>query len=52
MSDLRRLQAAFTVDLSKYGSGLETALSVFVHPGGASNRPGLEFVAEVKDSTN
>jgi hypothetical protein len=63
MADLRTLQAAFTagelgpalwarVDLSKYGSGLKTALNVFVHPhGGASNRPGLEFVAEVKDST-
>ena len=49
MADLRTLQAAFTagelgpalwarVDLSKYGSGLKTALNVFVHPhGGASN---------------
>lgn len=62
MSELRTLQPSFTagelspalaarVDLAKYGSGLRTALNVFIHPhGGASNRAGLEFIGEVKDS--
>lgn len=62
MTDLRAYQPSFTagelspalwarVDLAKYGSGLKTALNLFIHPhGGASNRAGLEFVAEVKDS--
>lgn len=63
MADLRAYQPAFTggelspalwarVDLAKYGSGLKSALNLFIHPhGGASNRAGLEFVGEVKDST-
>ncbi|WP_421930038.1 hypothetical protein [Nitratireductor rhodophyticola] len=62
MAELRTLQPSFTagelspalaarVDLAKYGSGLRTALNVFIHPhGGASNRAGLEFIGEVKDS--
>lgn len=64
MTDLRTFQPSFTagelspalwarVDLSKYGSGLKTALNLFIHPhGGASNRAGFEFVAEVKNSAN
>lgn len=64
MTDLRTYQPSFTagelspalwarVDLSKYGSGLKTALNLFIHPhGGASNRAGLEFVAEVKNSVH
>lgn len=64
MTDLRAYQPSFTagvlspslwarVDLSKYGSGLKTALNLIIHPhGGASNRPGLEFVREVKNSAN
>ena len=63
MADLRDYQPAYTagelspalwarVDLSKYTSGLKTARNVFIHPhGGASNRPGLQFIREVKDST-
>jgi hypothetical protein len=40
------------VDLAKYASGLKVGLNVFLHPeGGSSNRAGLEFIAEVKDST-
>lgn len=39
------------VDLAKYHSGLKRAQNVFCLPyGGVSNRPGLEFVGEVKDS--
>lgn len=61
MADLRAYQPSFTagilspslwsrVDLAKYGSGLKTATNLFVHPhGGASNRAGFEFIAEVKD---
>jgi len=64
MTDLRAYQPSFTagelspalwarVDLSKYGSGLKTALNIFIHPhGGASNRAGLEFIDEVKDSAD
>lgn len=64
MADLRAYQPSFTagelspalwarVDLAKYGSGLKTALNVFVHAhGGVSNRPGLEFISEVKISTS
>lgn len=64
MADLRAYQPSFTagilspalwsrVDLAKYATGLKTAMNLFVHPhGGASNRAGLEFIAEVKDSTN
>ena len=62
MADLRAYQPAFTagilspalwsrVDLAKYGSGLKTAVNLFIHPhGGASNRAGLEFIREVKTS--
>lgn len=64
MSDLRAYQPSFTagilspalwsrVDLAKYGSGLKTAVNLFIHPhGGASNRAGLEFIREVKTSAN
>ncbi|WP_244642409.1 hypothetical protein [Phyllobacterium sp. 628] len=64
MSDLRAYQPSFTagelspalwarVDLAKYGSGLKTALNLFIHPhGGASNRAGLQFIREVKVSSN
>lgn len=64
MTNLRAYQPSFTagvlspalwarVDLSKYGSGLKTALNLFIHPhGGASNRAGLEFIREVKASAN
>lgn len=60
MAELRTYQPSFTagelspalwarVDLSKYGSGMKTALNLFIHPhGGASNRAGLEFVRETK----
>ena len=63
MPDLRAYQPSFTagelspalwarVDLAKYSTGLKTALNLFIHAhGGASNRAGLEFIAEVKDST-
>jgi hypothetical protein len=40
------------VDLSKYGTALKTAKNFIIHRhGSASNRPGTEFIAEVKDST-
>lgn len=64
MADLRAYQPSFTagelapalwarVDLAKYNSGLKTALNLFIHShGGASNRPGTEFVREVKASAN
>ena len=64
MADLRAYQPAFTagilspalwsrVDLAKYATGLKTATNLFVHPhGGVSNRAGLEFISEVKDSAN
>lgn len=64
MADLRTYQPAFTagelspalwarVDLAKYGSGLKTAINVFIHAhGGASNRAGLRFIDEVKDSAD
>src|SRR4051794_12681541 len=64
MADLRTYQPSFTagelspalgarVDLAKYGSGLRTAINLFIHPhGGASNRAGLEFVHEVKNSAH
>lgn len=39
------------VDIQKYASGLRTARNMFIHPhGGASNRPGTKYVAEVKTS--
>lgn len=61
MAILRTMQPAFTagelspalwarVDLSKYQSGLKTALNVFVHPhGGVSNRTGFEFIGRVRN---
>lgn len=64
MADIRAYQPAFTagelspalharIDLAKYASGLKTARNLFIHPhGGASNRPGLEFLGEVKDSAD
>lgn len=64
MADLRAYQPSFTagelspalwarVDLAKYGSGLKTAVNLFIHPhGGASNRAGLEFIREVRTSAN
>lgn len=64
MADLRSFQPSFTagelspalgarVDLAKYGSGLATAINLFIHPhGGVSNRAGLEFINEVKDSAD
>lgn len=64
MADLRAFQPAFTagelspalwarVDLSKYSTGLKTAVNLFIHPhGGASNRAGTEFIREVKASAN
>lgn len=37
------------VDLAKYGTGLKKAKNFIVHPhGGASNRPGLKYVAAAK----
>jgi hypothetical protein len=40
------------VDTVRYATGLRTARNVYVmRHGGATNRPGTEFVAEVKDST-
>lgn len=64
MTDLRAYQPSFTagelspalgarIDLAKYASGLKTAINLFIHPhGGASNRAGLEFIREVKNSAN
>lgn len=64
MADLRAYQPAFTagelapalwarVDLAKYSTGLKTAVNLFIHPhGGASNRAGLEFIREVKNSAH
>lgn len=64
MGDLRLYQPSFSggilspslharVDLQKYSSGLRTGRNVFLHPhGGASNRPGLQFINEVKASAN
>lgn len=38
-------------DLQRYVAGLKTASNIIIHPhGGASNRPGLRWVAEVKYS--
>lgn len=63
MADLRAFQGSFTagvlspslwarVDLAKYGSGLKSGTNLFIHAhGGASNRAGLEFLGEVKDSS-
>ncbi len=39
------------VDVANYAVGLKTARNLFVHAhGGVSNRAGLEFVAEIKNS--
>jgi len=39
------------VDLQRYASGCRTLRNFFVHPhGGASNRPGLQFIAKPKYS--
>lgn len=62
MADIRTYQPSFTagelspsigarVDLAKYGTGLRTARNVFIHAyGGASNRPGLQFVSTVRNN--
>jgi len=64
MSQLRHLQPSFNggvfspslharVDLAKYATGLKAAKNMFVlASGGVSNRPGLRFVGEVKNSTH
>lgn len=64
MADLRTYQPSFTAgelspalsartDLAKFSSGLKAAINVIIHAhGGASNRPGLEFIGEVKTSAN
>jgi hypothetical protein len=64
MAPIRGYQPSFTagelspalwarVDLAKYATGLKTALNMFIHAhGGASNRAGLEFVRDVKDSAD
>jgi hypothetical protein len=40
------------VDMAKFHVGARTMQNFFVHPhGGASNRPGTQFVGEVDDST-
>lgn len=64
MVDLRAYQPSFTggelspalgarVDLAKYPTGLRQAINLFIHPhGGVSNRAGLEFIGEVKDSAD
>lgn len=64
MADLRAYQPSFTagvlspalwarVDLAKYSSGLKVGENLILHPhGGASNRAGLEFINEVKDSAD
>ncbi len=39
------------VDLQKYASALARAQNFFIHPqGGASNRPGMRWIASTKDS--
>jgi hypothetical protein len=39
-------------DLTKYFNGCKTLRNFLVHPhGGATRRPGTEFISEVKDST-
>lgn len=64
MAELRTYHPAFTagelspslaarVDLAKYGTGLATAINLFIHPhGGASNRAGTQFINEVKNSAH
>lgn len=60
---MRLIQPSFTggelapslrkrVDLAKYSTGLAKCKNFFIHAhGGVSNRPGFEFITEVKDST-
>lgn len=62
MTVLRTMQPAFVggilsetlqarVDLAKYQTGLKEASNILIHAhGGASNRPGLEFIAEVRQN--
>jgi hypothetical protein len=64
MANLRAYQPSFTagvlspalharVDLAKYATGLKVGKNLFIHPhGGISNRPGTEFIREVKTSAN
>lgn len=63
MAQMRMLQPSFTAgeiapalwartDMAKYASGLKAARNVIIQKfGGATNRAGLEFIAEVRDST-
>jgi len=42
----------YRVDLNKYLSALSSGRNAFIHvEGGVSNRPGTEFIAEVRDSS-
>ena len=42
----------YRTDLQKYATGCKILKNFIVHPhGGASNRPGLEFINEIKDGT-
>lgn len=62
MSDLRAYQPAFTagvlspslwgrIDFRAYSTGMKVGENLIIHAhGGASNRPGFEFINEVKDS--
>lgn len=64
MANYRGMQPSFTagemspslaarVDLSKYASGVKTALNLIIHAhGGVSNRAGFEFVREVAVSAD
>lgn len=64
MVDLRAYQPSFTggelspalgarVDLAKYPTGMRQAINLFIHPhGGVSNRAGLQFIGEVKNSAH
>ena len=60
---VKKIQASFTggeldprlwarVDISKYATGARLLSNFLIHPyGGASNRPGLEFVTFARDGT-
>jgi hypothetical protein len=64
MTTIRAIQPSFSageispalyarVDLAKYDAGLKRAKNVFIRPhGGVSNRAGLKFCCEVKNSAN
>ena len=64
MTDLRAYQPAFTagvlapslwgrIDYRAYSTGMKTGENLMIHAhGGVSNRPGLEFIGEVKNSAN